>query len=144
MKSNELVEVDTKFAGEKGKSVERTQEGNILVRCRHTTLHQATGKYFNLTTTFDWKDVTPDDILKQATETMLIRWRTAFKDADTVDGDADNQVISVKQMLKGQRPKFTKAQRVERVVDSMTPDEKRALLQKLQAQLVEEGEEQTE
>src|SRR6185295_7622373 len=103
--------------GEKARIV----QGNTVL-CKHTTLHKASGKYLNLMTSFDFEGVNQDRILKLAAETLLIRWRTAFKDADTIDEGADNQVIEVKSQKFG-KIRFTKAQKAAKAFEDMPVEE---------------------
>jgi hypothetical protein len=112
------------------------------VQCKHTTLHKASGKHFALSTTFDFTGVSEQDILKAATEMLLIRWRTAFKNAEKVDDSADNQHVMVSDMLRNNRPRFSKEERVNKAVQALSSDDKKALLAKLMAELnVDEEEE---
>jgi hypothetical protein len=123
-----MKEVNGKTAGEKSTVV----AGN-LVRCVHTTLHKATDVNWQLTTTFDFEGVSQENILKLASETLVIRWRHAFKNAKEVDETADNQIVLVNKMLRGSRPRMSKAERFTRTLADMTPAEKQALLKQLAA-----------
>lgn len=127
----------------KGEAVSRTAkvEGN-RVFFQHLTLHKATGARYLLRTGFDFDGVPADAIKRLAGETLLIRWRTAFKNAEKVDDTADNQLVSVVKMLSGRKPKMTKTERAEKLFDGMSAAERIALLQKLQAQIEESDEEE--
>jgi hypothetical protein len=104
-----------------------TVKGNV-VTCVHSTLHKPSDTNYQLTTTFDFSDVGPDDILRLATETVLIRWRVAFKNADSVDDTSDNQVVKVKDMLKGAKPRMSKAARALKTLSEMSDEEKAAFI----------------
>lgn len=107
-------------------------EGNVA-KFEHLTLHKASGGHYLLTTSFDFKDVAIEHILRLAGETLLIRWRTAFKDAETVDDTADKQVVSVKDMLANKKPRMSKAEKVENLAANMTPEEIARTIASLQA-----------
>lgn len=139
----------------KGESISRTAkvDGN-KVWFTHLTLHKPTGAHYALRTGFNFEGVSEEAIKRLAGETLLIRWRTAFKNAERIDDSADNQLVSVVKMLSGRKPRMTKAERAERLFEDMTGAERIALLQRLQAQLdtddekeldeIEEEEEETE
>ncbi len=139
----------------KGESVPRTAkvEGN-RVFFQHLTLHKPSGVHYLLRTGFDFTGVPEEAIKRLAGETLLIRWRTAFKNAEKIDDSADNQLESVAKMLSGRKPRMTKAERADKLVQEMTSAERIALLQKLQAEIaeqeegeleeIEEGEEESE
>jgi hypothetical protein len=118
-----LKVVDPKKGGEKAVIV----KDNIVVM-DHVTLHKATDVHYQLRTTFDFEGVAHSDILKLASETLVIRWRTAFKGAEKVDDAADNQIVKVKDMLKGSKPRMSKQDKVAKVLADMTPEEKRAFI----------------
>lgn len=118
-----MKEVKGKTNGTKSTVV----QGN-KVTCQHVTLHKATDTHWQLTTTFDFEGVSQDTILKLASETLVIRWRTAFKGADKVDETADNQVMSVAKMLKGSKPRMSKGEKMAKLLADMSPEEKKALL----------------
>jgi hypothetical protein len=107
-------------------------KGNV-VTCVHSTLHKPTDTNYQLTTAFDFDGVGPDDILRLATETVLIRWRVAFKNAESVDDTSDNQTVKVKDMLKGAKPRMSKAARAAKVLSDMTPEEKAAFKEHAEA-----------
>ena len=111
----------------------RIVQDNKVV-CKHTTLHKATGKFYNLTTTFDFTDVSMARVLQLAAETLVIRWRTAFKNADKIDEGADNQVIEVKDLRFG-KIRFTRVQKAEKQFQDLTVEDKKALLAKLMAEV---------
>lgn len=106
-----------------------------VVSFEHLTLHKGSNVHYLLKTAFDFKDVAQDAILRLAGETLLIRWRTAFKDAEAVDDGADNQIVSVKEMLAGRKPRMSKSEKVENLLDSMSADEAQKMLASLQAKL---------
>lgn len=120
----------------KNESYSRTAkvEGQI-VRFQHNTLHKVSNVHYLLNTAFDFTGVDAATILRLAGETLLIRWRTAFKDAETVDDSADNQVVTVREMLKGRKPRMSKGEKAINLVASMTPEEQAALLATLQAKV---------
>lgn len=108
-----------------------------VVSFQHSTLHKGTKVHYLLNTGFDFKDVAQETILRLAGETLLIRWRTAFKDAETVDDAADKQVVKVAEMLKGRKPRMSKAEKVENLLESMSPDEAAAMLAALQKKIAQ-------
>lgn len=125
----------------KGETISRTAkvEGQ-KVWFTHLTLHKPSGVHYALRTGFDFTGV-PDEVVRRlAGETLLIRWRTAFKNAEKIDDSADNQLNNVVKMLSGRKPRMTKAERAERLVQDMTSAEKIALLQRLQAEVREREE----
>lgn len=129
----------------KGESVSRTArvEGQ-KVFFQHLTLHKPTGAHYLLRTGFDFAGVPQDAILRLAGETLLIRWRTAFKNAEKIDDSADNQVQLVTKMLQGRKPRMTKQERAEKLFEDMSSAEKLALLRKLQDQIETSEEEEAE
>lgn len=122
----------------KGESVSRTARvDGQKVFFQHVTLNRPSGVQYLLRTGFDFTGV-PDEVVRRlAGETLLIRWRTAFKDAKKVDDAADNQLVSVVKMLAGRKPRLSKAERVEKLVPDLSAAEKIALLQRLQAEIGE-------
>lgn len=106
-----------------------TEQPGGRVVMDHVTLHKATDVSYQLRTTFDFEGVNYSDILKLASETLVIRWRTAFKGADKVDDAADNQTVSVKKMLTGSKPRMSKQDKVAKVLADMTAEEKRAFIE---------------
>ena len=106
-----------------------------VVFFEHLTLHKKSNVHYLLKTAFDFKDVPQDTILRLAGETLLIRWRTAFKDAETVDDNADNQTVKVVEWLKGKKPRMSKAEKVENLLESMSADEASKMLAALQKKL---------
>ena len=108
-----------------------TVQDNKVKFC-HTTLHKASDNTYALTTTFDFTGASQQDILRLAAETLLIRWRTTFKNADKVDDSADNTTVNVVKMLSGSKPKMTSEQRREKMISEMTTEEKIALIARLQ------------
>jgi hypothetical protein len=109
-------------------TVEAGSDTGSRVVMDHVTLHKATDVSYQLRTTFDFAGVKYEDILKLASETLVIRWRTAFKGADKVDDEADHQTVSVAKMLKGNKPRMSKQAKVAKVLADMTPEEKRAFI----------------
>ena len=73
-------------------------------------------------------------VLQLAAETLVIRWRTAFKNADKIDEGADNQVIEVKDLRFG-KIRFTRVQKAEKQFQDLTVEDKKALLAKLMAEV---------
>lgn len=106
-----------------------------VVTFDHLTLHKKSNVSYLLTTGFDFKDVPQETLLRLAGETLLIRWRTAFKDADAVDDNADKQVVKVAEMLAGRKPRMSKAEKVENLAANMTPEEIQKTIAALQAQV---------
>lgn len=103
-----------------------------VVSFEHLTLHKKSNVHYLLNTSFDFANVPQETILRLAGETLLIRWRTAFKDADAVDDTSDKQVVKVAEWLKGKKPRMSKAERVENTFDDMTPEEQARVLKALQ------------
>lgn len=99
----------------------------------HVTLHKATDEHYQLRTTFDFTDVDYKDVLRLAAETLVIRWRGAFKNADKVDETADNQIVNVKKQLRGAKPRMSREDKLTRIFAEMTKEEKAALLAQLSA-----------
>lgn len=127
----------------KGEAISRTAKvEGLKVWFQHLTLHKPSGVHYALKTGFNFDGVPQDAILRLAGETLLIRWRTAFKSAEKIDDSADNQLNSVVKMLTGRKPRMTKTERAERLFEDMSSAERIALLQKLQAQI--EDTEETE
>ena len=102
--------VDSKTGGEKS-----TVVAGDIVTMQHTTYHKASDSHYGLTTTFDFADVDRDSIVKLAAECLLIRWRTAFKNAEKVSDADDNQRVKVAEMLAKGRRKLTLAQKVQKL-----------------------------
>lgn len=129
----------------KGETISRTAkvQGN-QVWFNHLTLHKPSGVHYALRTGFNFENVPEDVKLRLAGETLLIRWRTAFKNAEKIDDSADNQLNSVVKMLTGRKPRMTKAERADRLVQEMSSAERIALLQKLQAEIGEQEEAELE
>jgi len=121
-----MKEVSKKFGGDKATIV----KDNVVVM-DHVTLHKASDKFYQLRTTFDYTDVPRETILALASETLLIRWRTAFKSADKVDETSDNQTVLVAKMLKGAKPRMSKGEKLTRLLSDMTREEKEAILLQL-------------
>lgn len=117
-----MKEVTAK-SGEKATIV----SGNV-VTMDHVTLHKASDTHWQLRTTFDFENVSRETILKLASETLLIRWRTAFKNAETVDETADNQVVNVEKMLKGSKPRMSKKDKLTRTLADMSQAERLEML----------------
>lgn len=109
----------------------------------HSTLNKPSNVHYALRTGFNFENVPDDVILRLAGETLLIRWRTAFKNAEKIDSSADNQLVGVVKMLTGRKPRMSKAERAERLIQDMPAAERIALLQRLQAE-IGDNEEQTE
>lgn len=128
----------------KGESAPRSAkvEGDV-VRFQHLTLHKPSGVHYALTTSFDFAGVPADVIKRLAGETLLIRWRGAFKNAEKVDDTADNTVQNVLQMLKGRKPRMSKLERIDKLATEISKAEKIALLRKLQAEIEEQEEQET-
>lgn len=124
---------------ESGYSRTVTNKGS-QVWFEHATLHKASGNIYALRTGFDFANVPEDVIRRLAGETLLIRWRTAFKGAEHVDETADNKLVSVTKMLTGRKPRMSKGERIEKLSEEMSKAEKLALLKRLQASLETEGE----
>src|SRR5215207_9558454 len=101
----------------------------------HSTLNKPSNVHYALRTGFNFENVPDDVILRLAGETLLIRWRTAFKNAEKIDSSADNQLVGVVKMLTGRKPRMSKAERAERLLQDMPAAEKIALLQRLQAEI---------
>lgn len=116
-----MREVDTKTGGAKATNV----NGDV-VTMRHTTLHKASGKHFELTTIFDFNKVSSPERTRLAAEMLLIRWRTAFKNAETVGEESDNEIVQVSEMLSRTRQKLSPREKLDRL--GMSRDEILALL----------------
>lgn len=110
----------------------RTVIGEKVV-CKHTTLNKPSGKHYNLTTTFDFSEVTRARLLVLAAETVLIRWRHAFKDADTITDDADNQEVSSEDIMRGRAPRFSKAEQFEKYFQELDAEQRKVMLARLSA-----------
>lgn len=95
----------------------------------HTTLHKATEKHFELRTVFDFADVPQDRIIALATETLVIRWRTAFKNAETVDDSCEKETVKVKEMLKGKKPRMSRSAKAVSLMETMSKEDLQKLLQ---------------
>jgi hypothetical protein len=129
----------------KGETIARTAKvEGLKVWFQHLTLHKPSGAHYALRTGFDFANVPQEAILRLAGETLLIRWRTAFKNAEKIDDSADNQLNNVVKMLSGRKPRMTKTERAERLFEDMSAAERIALLQKLQAQIGETEERELE
>lgn len=105
-----MRKVETKTGGEKA-----TVVNGLVVKMQHTTYHKASDSHFAMTTSFDFADVSEEDIRKMAAEMLLIRWRTAFKNSEKVDEKADGETVKVAEMLKKSRSKLTLAEKVKRL-----------------------------
>jgi len=105
-----------------------------IVTCQHVTMHKPSGKFYALTTSFDFTEVAHERLLRLAAETLLIRWRIAFKNADKVDDTADNQMVEVAD-LRTAKPRFTKAQKAVKAFGDLSPEEKTILLEKLMGEI---------
>lgn len=108
------------------------------VKFQHLTLHKSSNVHYLLNTTFDFDKVDHKTLLRLAGETLLIRWRTAFKDAETVDDAADNQVVAVAAMLKGRKPRMSKADKVENLAATMSQEEIQKAIAALQAKVTQQ------
>ena len=104
-----LRKVDSKTGGEKA-----TVLSGSVVTMKHTTYHKATDASYAMTTAFDFAGVPQEAIIKAAAEMLLIRWRTAFKNAEALDESADGQTVSVKDMLAKGRKKLSAAEKLDR------------------------------
>ena len=104
-----MRKVDSKTGGTKATTV----NGSVVVM-QHTTYHKATDASYAMTTTFDFQDVSADDIIKAAAEMYLIRWRTAFKNAEKLDETADGQTVKVAELIAKGRKKLSPAERLAR------------------------------
>ena len=111
-----------------------------VVSFQHLTLHKKSNVHYLLDTAFDFTGVEEEKLLRLAGETLLIRWRTAFKDADAVDDNADKQTVKVSEMLAGRKPRMSKAEKVENLLEQMDPDEAAKMLAALQKKLKARGE----
>lgn len=109
-------------------TVGETGDTGSKVVMDHVTLHKASDVSYQLRTTFDFTGVEYKDILKLASETLVIRWRTAFKGAKTVDDIADNQLVNVRKMLSGSKPRMNKQEKVTNLLSSMSEADKRAFI----------------
>lgn len=127
----------------KGETISRTAkvEGNV-VWFNHLTKHRPSSVHYALRTGFDFANVPQSAILRLAGETLLIRWRTAIKDAEKVDDIVDNQLNSVVKMLTARKPRMSKAEQASALAKELSPDAKRALLKQLMAEIEPEGEEE--
>ena len=117
-----------------------TRVDDSIVTCQHSTLHQPSGVVFELTTTLDFTDVSQSDILKLAADTVLIRWRGAFKKAKVSDPEDieavaeelsgfNNRRITVAKMLQRSRAKLTPEQRAAKIKAEQSPEVLAALLE---------------
>ena len=127
----------------KGETIARTAkvEGDT-VWFNHLTKHRPSGVHYALRTGFDFANVPRAAILRLAGETLLIRWRTAIKDAEKVDDIVDNQLNSVVKMLTARKPRMSKAEQASALAKELSPDAKRALLKQLMAEIEPEGDEE--
>ena len=141
----------------KGESYARQHDvqGNI-VKFVHSTLNKPSGLVYVLTTSFDFANVAQRTILRWAGEALLIRWRTAFKNAKQVTEKADNEVVQVAKMLT-RKPRKDKVQAIGELAGKLTKEQLRKAIAELQATMdaseeeeeleefeEEEGEEETE
>jgi len=104
-----MRKVDSKTGGEKA----TTLSGSV-VTMQHTTFHKASDASYAMTTSFDFTGVPQEAIIKAAAEMLLIRWRTAFKNAEKLDETADNQTVNVLEMLSKGRKKLSSKEKLER------------------------------
>lgn len=119
-----MREVENKTAGAKSTTVDPTGD---VVTMRHTTLHKASGKHYELTTVFDFTGVSEESRTRMAAEMLLIRWRSAFKNAEAVTDAEDNQRIMVAAMLSKSRKKLSSKEKLARL--GLSKDEILALLE---------------
>ena len=129
----------------KATSVERTAvvQGQV-VKFQHVTLNRPSNTKYVLQTAFDFAGVQQDQILRLAGETLLIRWRTAFKEADTIDDNADGQVVKVTKMLQGRKPRMSASQKVEKLAGTLSREQLIALQQQIADRLADEDDENSE
>jgi hypothetical protein len=118
-----MIKVNGKTGGTKATIVT-----GDTVTCDHVTFHPPTDSHWQLRTTFDFTDVSRETMLRLASETLVIRWRNAFKNADAVDETADNQTVSVKEMLKGSKPRMSKKNKLVRDLSDMSELERLEVL----------------
>lgn len=115
--------VDSKTGGEK-----TTVVNGDVVTMQHTTFNRATDSHYAMTTSFDFAGVSRDAILKLAAETLVIRWRTAFKTADDITDFEDGETIEVAAMLAKGRQKVSRVQKAQKL--GLSREELLALLAK--------------
>ena len=127
------------FPGKKAEYERKCSVDGTLVKFQHATFNKKTNRTYILTTDFDFTGVPHKTVERLAAETLLIRWRTAFKNAEKVDDSANGTVVKVTDMLKGRKPRMSREQRVVneavKITDPARIAEIIAALQKQQAQM---------
>ena len=90
---------------------------------------------FNLTWTFDFSKVTKEELQKLAERTLRIKMQSNWRKAkDRMDAEIwDNRTFSVREILDTGRKSADPVEKVTNLVEKMSPEEKRALLEQLQA-----------
>lgn len=115
----------------KGETYNRTRtvnpDTNVVVN-KQVTKHDKEGNLY-LTWSFDFTDITREQLMDIATRALVIDARPAFKKCDIADIDSwDNKMFIVKDMITKTRSKKSDADKIKDLLKGKTPEEIAAIL----------------
>lgn len=101
----------------------------------HVTQHGKGDKatYHKMKWTFDFSDLTNEQLLEVASRDAVIKARPAFRDIpDKKIPEWDDKVFNVGEMLTRERQKLPPLEKAKQAVSNLSEDEREALLEELQ------------
>lgn len=108
-----------------------TVNGDMVERV-HVTLNKPTKAEYQLTWSFNFEDVTREELLIIASRALVIAYRPDFKTTKANDLQAwDNRTFNVREYLDSERAKVDDLEKVRRLMAKLTPEQKKAILTQL-------------
>lgn len=117
------------------KSVKVDDEAMVVTRKQSTKRDKGAPIAYVTTWTFNFREVAMKDILELASRTVNIAMQGKFRKCKESEIDSwDGKEFNVKEWLdSGGRQKLSNEEKVKRVFNDMSEDEKKAMLQELSA-----------
>jgi hypothetical protein len=83
--------------------------------------------------TFDFSNVSESEIMEQALKSLTITYQQQFRQSQDREKALamTSGIVPVKDLIQGRRPRVSKAEKAEKAIETLSPEEKAALLEKL-------------
>ena len=127
------IETMTVQAGETVNREKDIVASEQTVRLFNVSNNKKTGKNYKVDWTFDFSKCSPEEILDLAGRSAVIAFRKHFKDVDESSiQDFEKMTIDVKaDVIAGERAKQSPTQKAKKLLASMTPEQRQAILDEL-------------
>lgn len=105
--------------------------GDVVTR-KHVTLNKATSAEYQLEWSFDFAEVTKEELMTLASRSIVIALRPEFKIALSAELPSwEAKTFSVREYLDSERATIPASDKVKRLLDKMSVEQRQAILSQL-------------